>query len=365
MGRHSLEFGSAIAINFDDPPNVVNRYFSDEFTVGWKDNSSATPLATITFGKVPHDANAYNLGSRAGAIDGSFYITDPHRAKIAFDFSHFDRSVPLSVTAEPAISPHFLAQFVGHLYRALAPRQQAIFIHASGFALDQAVVLLPAWAHTGKTNTLLAYLLAGASFYGDDWCLLSQGKLIPYIKRLNLFGYNFKLYPTLRNRLSLKTKGLFHLTKTAATGLRLFERGLGAVSRFARELGKPFKNHGHVRIGLHEIIPGTTVAEAKPISHIFLLQKSSGPIGLAPITLTKLISQMLACHEYERAPLREWYLKYCFLFPDRRSSYLDGLRDREELLMKKQLAGIKTFTVSVGDGQSTETIRQIIKPKLG
>lgn len=364
MTQNSLQFTSSLAVVFEDIPPHVSHYLQTEFSDGWHRGTSTHPLVIVRFKTIRPVTPIRFIGARACTNHDRFFLRDPHGALLEINFSEFDQPLPLHVTAEPTISVRFLLQALEHFCRALAPKKNCLFIHASGFALDDRAVLIPAWAHTGKTNTLLSFLKAGAEYYGDDWCIVAGGQLFAYPKRLNLFGYNFRQFPELRARLPWRTKILFRLIGAVAAPLKALARHHGAMGHYAHVFANLFENQGHVRVGLTRLFPSVVVGQPRPLRYVVLPQRTNETIALIPLPVTDLVNRLLPCLEHERDQLQEWYRMYRFAFPDRRSAYLDGLSATEATVLKRQFDQAATYFLSLGDGTDTGTVERVIRSRL-
>ena len=67
------------------------------------------------------------------------------------------------------------------LIRFYAPLYEIMFLHASGFVIDNRVTLINAFGGSGKTEVMLKALLNGAGFIADDLIIVNKdGQVFPY-----------------------------------------------------------------------------------------------------------------------------------------------------------------------------------------
>lgn len=67
------------------------------------------------------------------------------------------------------------------LIRFYAPLYDIVFLHASGFIIDNRVTLINAFGGSGKTEVMLKALLNGARFIADDLAIVNKdGQVFPY-----------------------------------------------------------------------------------------------------------------------------------------------------------------------------------------
>ncbi len=218
------------------------------------------------------------------------------------------------IRAEPRVSAQeLLVQWVENLMGREIPNRGACMVHASAVSRDGEGYLFPAWAHTGKTNLALSFLLRGYDYMADDWCFVSaSGDLLSYPRWINLFAYNFDANPEL-----LGTMGNLR-------EFRAFRRQL-AATRFARSLDESSLVSGivrrrlldyyfaNVRIPVDRAIPGCRTAPRAHLSKACLLTTSrSREISVSDISAREVAEKAALCAYYERTQFyrREAALAY-------------------------------------------------------
>jgi hypothetical protein len=73
-----------------------------------------------------------------------------------------------------------------HFSVATAARRR-LFVHAGVVGWSGQAIVIPGRTHTGKTSLVEALVLAGATYYSDEYAVLDgQGRVHPYPKPLNL-----------------------------------------------------------------------------------------------------------------------------------------------------------------------------------
>lgn len=130
------------------------------------------------------------------------------------------------------------------------------FVHASAFSLNDKSYLMTAWANTGKTGTVLSALYQGATYLGDDLCIINEdAEIFSYPVPLNLFDYNLRDYPELVRSLTLSTRfklrSASYLSKFFDTLSQMKFIGKMAFFFYAGKLF--FDNAAHVRLSAAEL----------------------------------------------------------------------------------------------------------------
>lgn len=125
------------------------------------------------------------------------------------------------------------------------------FVHASAFVMDNKAYLMTAWANTGKTGTVLSALYSGASYLGDDLCIIDKdGNIFSYPVPLNLFDYNLRDYPDLVKELSLSTRVKLRTSSYLSKFFDKLSKSqlIGKMSFFFYAGKLFFDNAAHVRL---------------------------------------------------------------------------------------------------------------------
>jgi len=85
------------------------------------------------------------------------------------------------------IDPHLVGFFADavlhHEFTRLTP---SVSFHAAVLALDGACAALTGVTTAGKTTTAVACVRAGLRLYSDERCILQEGRVVPFLRRLTL-----------------------------------------------------------------------------------------------------------------------------------------------------------------------------------
>jgi hypothetical protein len=235
--------------------------------------------------------------------DGIF-LHDPAYHVFRIDFESFGKS-GYRVTCDRNFNPHFFAIIVEFVLNHLMVKKGWVFCHSSSFRFRDKVVLCPAWRNVGKTNLLLWFLLNGAQYIADDWCLLGgRGELQSLPKRMNLLYYNFREYQQLLNDLPERFVALFDFVRRSETGeYDVNQATLTELKEQARLRLSPYKTFGHEPI-LHPL----------KIDYVFLLQRSINEadthVTTNAIERDTLVSALASILEFEQNYFHIAYIAY-------------------------------------------------------
>lgn len=364
MNTFVVDFDSTFAMRFTRAPLPVRWYYEQEFPDRVMSESQTPALISVSFQKILIPSVNWNIGARAIHGSDAFFLRDGKGHHVQLDFAHLSSSEPFEIRADHDVQPRFLHQVVEAFTKALAPYHGHIFVHSSSFRAQNSGVLIAAWAHTGKTNTLLSFLSRGADFYGDDWSILSGRQLISYPKTLNLFGYNLAHFPSVKRKLPLQFRAVFGVTSLLGHLLAPLARGSSQLAHYASTLLELVKNQGHVRMSVEKLFPNVKIGTPTPLAIAILPQRSSGQVDVFDMTSSEFADRMIPCLRMERSKLLEWYAMYQFAFPGRTSDVLERLEETEMRCLREQTAGCRVVKMNLGDGQDLETIQRNIQKLL-
>ena len=235
-----------------------------------------------------------NLLSTKYSFDRSSFVvqTPAGRLRLADRILEADPSYPAEL---------LLIQWVENLMRQQIVFRGATLVHSSAVCRDGVGYLLPAWAHTGKTNVALSFLRDGYSYMADDWCFVSEsGEILGYPRWLNLFDYNFEVRGA--RAPSLDPRVLKRLRRRLAVAE--FARSLRESHRLSRWLRRWLleRHFVNVRVPASVAVPGCTTELRAPLSKVCLLATSqSGSVRCRELEPTELARRLVLCAQYERS----------------------------------------------------------------
>lgn len=130
---------------------------------------------------------------------------------------------------------------------AAASAGRAVAVHAAAVTMDDGAIVVAGWSESGKTETALGLMEAGAQFLSDKWTLLDPSAAASAFPiSVGVRRWVLRDLPTLRGSLTRRASVQFALAGAASLGLDPLARRsgggrIGSVvadgARRARELG--------------------------------------------------------------------------------------------------------------------------------
>jgi len=229
----------------------------------------------------------------------------------------------------------------------------AMALHAAAVSHNGKGVLLAGWAESGKTEAMLGFLQAGASFVSDKWTIVDgDGASIHHFPTpITVRHWMIDLIPGLRERLTGSERLRAKAAGLAASALR----GDGALSRVPA-VGE-VKGFADL-VGRISVTPGQLFGKtgdgrsqwrrsaSAPLHSLFLLITSSDDkILVRPADADEVARRLADCAVYERRTFLGLYQRYRFAFPGRPNPVIEDAREVERGMLSEALASKRVFTV--------------------
>lgn len=262
--------------------------------------------------------------------------------------------------AEPGVSAKRLLRGVTNLLRQRIMERGASLVHASAVSRNRSGYLFPAWAHSGKTNVALNFLMSGYDYMSDDWCFVTKsGHLLGYPRHLSIFDYNIHCHPTLRETLR-QHEGVGNLNgRLAVTEFAYTLRTSHHLSRRVREwLLARFGVHEEVPVSV--AVPGCRIALRSPLSKACLLvMTNADAYEICEVSPENLAGKVVSCGYFERGAFRRHQAAAAFSG----MSELEDLIRAETELLTQAFASAKCVEVRLPRGYD-RTVLNLIRRRL-
>jgi hypothetical protein len=215
----------------------------------------------------------------------------------------------------------------------------ALPLHASAFVHEGRGVVVTGWSKGGKTEAVLAFMMRGASFVGDEWVYVEPGGAtvhgIP--EPLRLWEWQLRQLPELRRKLGRSERARLAALRTAVGTLR--DRG-------PRRLEALLAGQLHADVAPGELFPPGRIALSGPFDRLFLAGSwEEQRVEARPVEPAVVGARIASSLQYERAPLTHVYEQFRFAFPERRNPVLEDAADRERALLEQVMAGKPAYAV--------------------
>lgn len=228
--------------------------------------------------------------------EGKLYLLDGERMmefpyEVLF-FSQNDVEILLDQNFNQNIIDSFI---IRPLIRKSLVENDMMLLHGSSSSFNQGkTIVYNAWAHTGKTNSLLRDIGLGAVMNGDDLCVVDiHGNIYPNLAPINLMYYNLKslkiklpITKVMKVQLALLIAKVFRTLKSLTQGK--FEYLFGKSQLF-------FESAANVKTFEY---PKPSVEKIK-IDEILFLVKSKGHMSMGDISSDQFARHNKACISYE------------------------------------------------------------------
>lgn len=164
-------------------------------------------------------------------------------------------------------------------------------IHSSAVCNDHGAHLFTAQGGGGKTSTALYATERGCQFMGDNFVILHQGQVMPYLSPLNLFSFN--MLPYLEKRIPRQIKLGYYMRKGLFSLL-----GINLVTKV---------NPSDVGLNPHFV--------SSPIHTICMLVPHEG-FNVSKTELNNLVQHMVFNLKVDFSNFTKYLMQYSFVFPN-------------------------------------------------
>ena len=273
----------------------------------------------------------------AGFTDDAFLILRSRhkaRARVRIPIERLGRQCELECEhGIPAVPLLIAAINLTVLARGALP------LHASAFVHEGRGVVVTGWSKGGKTEAVLAFMMRGASFVGDEWVYVEPGGAtvhgIP--EPLRLWEWQLRQLPELRRQLSRRERARLAALRAAVGALQ--DRG-------PRRLEALLSGQLHTDVAPQELFPPGRIALSGPFDRLFLAGSwEEQRLEARPVEPAVVAARIASSLEHERGPLTHVYEQFRFAFPERRNAVLDGAAERERALLEQVMAGKPAYAV--------------------
>lgn len=285
--------------------------------------------------------------SRTGFTDDGFFVLQSGKrpAKVRVPFESIGRSCVIDCESGLAAIPYLMA-----IVNLTALAKDVVSLHASGFVYNDTGVIVTGWAKGGKTEALLSFAAAGATYVGDEWLLLSgDGKHMYGIpEHIRLWKWHIENVPRLRAQLGLDKRMLFGSIGVLEWLDRAMPGGVsGALPRRMLHDAMPaLKRQLNVRYDPKAIFQRSIGRHAERPDKVFLMMNhDDGRIVVQRIAAREVAERMISSVRFEQSPIMGDYLAFKFAFPGVRNELLERASDLQYGILCRALEGKEAHAV--------------------
>lgn len=254
------------------------------------------------------------------------------------------------IQMSPNIDHYLVAYIVEFELRKRLASDGYTLIHASGVEMDGKALLFPSWRYTGKTNTMITFLQAGADYLSDDRLWVgADGTVQGYPVPVNMMPSNIESYP-----------GLSSMTRSEKLRLQACEELYDRLDAKRSPLDKAAyfatkfyldPDLGRELVPINKLMPGSEFVEQAKIGSVIslrtTLESPQNRVGVEEISGQDAVADIMAISHYEwDGRLKEYFRAYDALFSEhqnRKSDEIDALIAKEERNLSELLDTVPMY----------------------
>ena len=334
-------------------------------------NDPDISISHLAFGS--DTARGYRLGdagdSQQCRFDESEFSLVIGDAEINIPFDSVGQSCAIRCTRNTNMRRLFIDYVRPALHMSLLPKG-ALALHSAAVSYKGKGILLAGWAESGKTEAMLGFLQAGATFVSDKWTIVDgQGPSIRHFPTpITVRHWMIELIPGLSNRLNTTERLRARAAGVAgsllaATGAPGRVPGLREVKGLADLGGRVSVTPSQLFGNTHEERSRWGMSSSAPLECLFLLiTTAEEKITVRPAETAEVARRLADCAAYERRAFLGLYQRFRYALPGRRSTLLEEASDREAETLAKVLASKNVYKVDVPFPFNPAALHEAIGP---
>lgn len=248
----------------------------------------------------------------------------------------------------------------------------ALPLHASAFTYHGTGVLATGWAKGGKTETLLAFMAAGAQYVGDEWVYLSgDGRQMYGIPEpIRLWDWQLQELPQYQTTLGRGDKSrLLALELVVQATEQVLPAAGQRQSPAAGALGRLsslVKRQQYIQLRPHAVFGQFSCPLTGPLHKVFFVMSHDSPdISVQPVDAREVAERMAISLQYERLDFMSYYYKFKYAFPDLHNELIERAEDVQLEMLQRALDQKETYVVYHPYPVSIPALFQAINPLIG
>jgi len=246
----------------------------------------------------------------------------------------------------------------------------ALALHSAAASYNGKGLLFAGWAESGKTEAMLGFLQAGASFVSDKWTIVAGdgSSVYSFPTPITVRDWMIDLIPGLRSRLT--RTGLLRARAAAAAASVLKSGGalnkvpgVSEIKGLADLAGRVSVTHNQLFGDAANGNGGWQSTASVPLETVFfLLTRDSQKIQVRPAEAAEVAGRLADCARYERRSFYGLYRRFRYAFPQRRSVLIEGARDTEAEMLTQALSSKRVFAVEAPFPFNPAALHEALRP---
>ncbi|OGN88261.1 MAG: hypothetical protein A2X23_04275 [Chloroflexi bacterium GWC2_73_18] len=227
----------------------------------------------------------------------------------------------------------------------------ALPLHAAAFDYNGTGVVTTGWSKGGKTETLLAFMAAGAAYIGDEWVYVSgDGRRIHGIPEpIRLWDWHLAQLPERRRGIGLGDRARLRAIALARGLHGATPRALRQGTAPGRALGRlmpVLERQAHVDVAPVRLFGDRAIRPSGSFDRLFFVVSADRPdVHVEPVDPTDVARRMVFSLQHERLDFLARYLEYRFAFPGAANPLIEQAAELELQALLRVLAGKPTYLV--------------------
>ncbi len=227
----------------------------------------------------------------------------------------------------------------------------ALPIHASAFQFKGKGILTTGWSKGGKTEMLMAFMMNGATYIGDEWIYINNnGKHMHGIPEpIRLWDWHLQMLPSYRARIPRADRIRLGAIKLVQSLDKPLSEGPVVKRLFGKMFSRlrPFLKHQlHVDISPRRLFKQNTEDLSSTFDKVFFLSSNDSPeIVVQPIDPLEIASRMVFSYQYEQMNFLSYYWAFRFAFPQLQNDYIERSEELQRQRLMEVLANKESFGV--------------------
>jgi hypothetical protein len=246
----------------------------------------------------------------------------------------------------------------------------ALALHSAAASYNGKGLLFAGWAESGKTEAMLGFLQAGASFVSDKWTIVAgDGSSVHnFPTPITVRDWMIDLIPGLRSRLThtglLRARAAAAATSVLKAGGALNKvPGVSEIKGLADLAGRVSVTHNQLFGDAANGSDGWQSATSAPLETVFfLLTSDSQKIQVRPAEAAAVAGRLADCALYERRAFYGLYRRFRYAFPQRGSALIEGARAAEAEMLTHALSSKRIFSVEAPFPFNPAALHEALRP---
>jgi len=290
-------------------------------------------------------------------------------AEISIPFDSVGQSCAIRCTRNSNMRRLFIDYVRPALHMSLLPKG-ALALHSAAVSYKGKGILLAGWAESGKTEAMLGFLRAGATFVSDKWTIVDGGgpSILNFPTPITVRHWMIDLVPGLSTRLKsaerLRARAAGVASSLlATTGASGRVPGLREARGLADLGGRVSVTPSQLFGNTHEERSRWRMSSSAPLDCLFLLMtRAEEKITVRPAETAEVARRLADCAAYERRAFLGLYQRFRYALPGRRNPLLEEASHTEAEILAKALASKQVYTVDVPFPFNPGTLFETIGP---